>query len=60
MKWGHADIVLLINDAKAGYALPQLAQRNGASARECDLALWAKVGRTVEQTCDVLNGRRAA
>ena len=58
IRWGHGDLTALIADVKSGLSLREAAQRQGrgVSAGDCDRALWIKLGRSVEETCDILNG----
>jgi len=59
--WGHSDLMQLRDDAAAGMSLGQMAMAQGPRvyAVDCDLALWALVGRTIPQACNYLNGVRA-
>ncbi len=59
---GVADLEDLRADQLAGKSLLEMAERQGPdiSAADCDLALWALVGRTFAEAADALNKRRAA
>jgi hypothetical protein len=57
MLWGHADITRLMRMMRQGLSLQEIAQRIGAPVREIDLVLYAKLGRSVPEACDIINGR---
>lgn len=54
--WGYADVEHLIKHAKRGDPIQMLAKRHHTTDAEIDRVLWAKLGRTVAETVDYLNG----
>jgi hypothetical protein len=56
----HADLTRLITAAKRGMRLNVLANVANTSEADVDLVLWTKLGRSVAEACDLLNGRSAA
>lgn len=59
-EWTPGSLRLLRQCAARGYTLKRIAARMGAPAAECDLALWALVGRTEGAAAIHLNRSRAA
>lgn len=56
--WGAYDLAVLMEGARKGYSLQQLAQGQnspGVTAADCDLALWAKFGRSTDAALNILN-----
>jgi hypothetical protein len=53
--WSYDELKLLKGMGRRGHSLKAMAQHTGHTRAETDLALWALVGRTLEQACDVLN-----
>jgi hypothetical protein len=41
-----------------GLSLVELGEKVRASSRECDLALWALLGREASEAASIMNGRR--
>lgn len=60
--WGYDDLYRLRENAAAGMTLAQCARSQGGEVtpQHCDLALWALVGRTIEETVDHMAKRIAA
>ena len=58
--WGHADLTQLRQLARRGYDLTMLTsfQDGDITRAQVDLALWALVGRTVDQAVMILAGSR--
>lgn len=56
--WGHRDVALMVAAARRGFGLPLIAKAGGVSPAEADLVLWAKLGRTIPETCDFINAKR--
>ena len=60
IEWTPGSLRLLRRNAHRGYTLKQLANRMGCTPAECDLALWALMGRTPGAAAIHLNRKRAA
>lgn len=61
--WSQADLARLVGAGAAGIrldALGRAARAPTTDPREIDLVLWTKLGRSVAEACDLLNGRAAA
>lgn len=55
---GHYDLTRMLHYAKAGFRLTNIASAVGYPAEQVDLILFAKLGRSIPETCDFINAKR--
>lgn len=55
---GHYDLTRMLRYARGGYPLASIARAVGYPAAEVDQILFAKLGRTIPETCDFINAKR--
>lgn len=54
--WTPLQLRRLRRDIEGGSSLKAAAQCVGHNATDCDLALWAMLGRSIEDALTILNG----
>lgn len=52
---GHDDLTRILRYARAGFDLNGIAIRTYFRAKEVDLILFAKLGRSIPETVDIVN-----
>lgn len=57
--WDEELLADLRDRMAEGCTLSQAAERTGKGARECDIALWTMVGRSLRQAAEIMGGWRA-